>query len=466
MPASARASPATHVTVVSHNGTVTPADDDKFSLRRGTLSRTGRLLSLPAGAAGRAGRRLGNRIGGMDRASADAQSREQAAEQLFQVLGELKGGAMKLGQMLSVFESAMPEEIAAPYRMRMRKLQDSAPPMPPSRVQSILAAELGSNWPSLFSGFGPRPVAAASIGQVHKAIWKATGTPVAVKLQYPGADQALATDLRSLHRVASMFAPLTGGLEVKPLIAELVRRMGQETDYAIEAASQQQAAERFDGHPEFVVPTVRLHTQHVIVSDWVDGMPLSRAADLEPEHRNAIGLRYVRFLFAGPREAGLLHGDPHPGNFKVLPDGRLGVVDFGLVESMPNGLPEAMGRLMSMAASGDGEGTLAGLRAEGFVRPDADVSATELLDYLSPFIEPALAPEFHFTRHWMRTEFERVNATVRPGGIATQLNLPAHYLLIHRVWLSGIAVLAQLDVRAGFSGVLAEFLPGWQVERE
>nr|WP_179446364.1 AarF/ABC1/UbiB kinase family protein [Naumannella cuiyingiana] len=435
-------------------------------MRRGALGRTAKLFALPAGAATRAGRRLGRRIGGMDSDAATALSREQAAEQLFRVLGELKGGAMKVGQMLSIFESALPEDIAGPYRERMRRLQDSAPPMPASRVHAILAAELGSRWRDRFASFADRPAAAASIGQVHRAVWKDTGKPVAVKLQYPGADRALASDLRQLSRVAGLFAPLAGGVDIKPLVAELVAKIGQETDYANEAAAQQRAAEGFAGHPEFCVPAVREHTPHVIISDWLDGTPFSRAAELDHEARNRLGLRYVRFLFAGPREVGLLHGDPHPGNFKVLPDGRLGAVDFGLVDEMPGGLPEAMGRLMSLAAAGDARATLAGLAAEGFLaRGVREVDPGELLDYLSPFIEPALVEEFHFSREWMRSEFSRVNSAARPGGIAAKLNLPPSYLLIHRVWLGGIAVLAQLDVTARFGEVLTEFLPQWRPPR-
>ncbi len=228
----------------------------------------------------------------------------------------------------------------------------------------------------------------------------------------------------------------------------------------LEAENQQQAALGFQGHPEFCVPQVVAHTSRVLVSEWIDGTPLGQAAAAaEQDERNRIGLTYVRFLFAGPSTVGLLHADPHPGNFRVLPDGRLGVVDFGLVSKLPDGLPAAMGRILWIAQSGNAEQVLAGLREEGFVTTDVD--AQDLMDYLAPFVEPASQPEFQFNRDWMREQFTRVKDPRTSGGVGWRLNLPPSYLLIHRVWSGGIAVLCQLDVRAAFRSVLEEFLPGY-----
>lgn len=439
-----------------------PTDSDTHvpssALRRGS-----RLLSLPLGAAGRATMGLGRRLAGANAETVNAQLRAETAEQVFRVLGELKGGAMKFGQVLSMFEVMLPEDIAAPYRVQLKKLQDSAPPMPTSRVHAVLARDFGPQWRELFSQFSSRPAAAASIGQVHKATWAATGAPVAVKVQYPGADKALESDLKQLYRLAGLMAPLTGGMEVKPLVAEIIDRILEETDYELESANQQQAAEGFVGHPLFCVPQVVAHTSHVMVSEWIDGVALSTVADADQQRRNEIGLKYARFLFAGPSEVGLLHADPHPGNFKVMPDGRLGVVDFGLVSKLPDGLPPAMGRLMRIATTGDAQRVTEGLRAEGFIARNAGVvDAQELLDYLSPFLEPAQADEFHFTRDWMRTEFKRVADAKTSGKVLQQLNLPPSYALIHRVWLGGIAVLSQLDVQAPFSKILDDYLPEWK----
>lgn len=429
----------------------------------GGFRRSAKLFGLPIGVAGRATRGVGRRIGGASRASVNEAMRRESAEQLFRVLGEMKGGAQKFGQVLSMFETVLPEDLAGPYRVQLARLQDSAPPMPTSRVHSVLARELGADWRALFTEFAPRPAAAASIGQVHRATWAETGQEVAVKVQYPGADRALAQDLRQLGRLSSVIAPLAGGIEIKPLVAELAERINEEADYDREAAAQQQAAAGFAGHLEFTVPPVLQHTSKVMVSEWVPGVGLREVADRGRADRNELGLRYVRFLFAGPSECGLLHADPHPGNFKVLPDGRLGAVDFGLVERLPDGLPESMGRLIRIAAGGDGAAVVAGLAEEGFIAGDpAKVDPDELLAYLSPFVEPALVPRFSFNRDWMRSTLRRVGDAKLHGKVVRQLNLPPNYLLIHRVWLGGIAVLSQLDVEADFRSVLAEYLPGWE----
>lgn len=431
-------------------------------LPRKALSRTAKLASLPLGAAGRATVGLGRRIGGAPAETVMAEFQRRTADQLFSVLGELKGGAMKFGQMLSLMESAMPEELAAPYRATLTKLQDSAPPMPASTVQTILSRELGKRWRDRFEEFDDLPAAAASIGQVHRGILK-DGREVAVKLQYPGAGEALRADLKQLGRFARTFGALVPGVDMKPLVAELQERIGEELDYDREAQAQQQYADAFKGHPEFVVPRVIKHSPTVIVSEWIEGTPLSKViTEGSKEERDEIGLKYVRFMFSGPLLAGLLHSDPHPGNFRVMPDGRLGVVDFGLCARLPDGLPPAIGRLLRISLEGDGDAVLEGLRAEGFIKPRMEIDPAQLMDYLAPFAEPARAESFQFSRAWMRAQANRTSDFRSPNAsMALKINLPPSYLLIHRVWIGGIAVLSQLEAEAPFRSVLEEFLPGF-----
>jgi predicted unusual protein kinase regulating ubiquinone biosynthesis (AarF/ABC1/UbiB family) len=219
-------------------------------------------------------------------------------------------------------------------------------------------------------------------------------------------------------------------------------------------------AEATAGHPRFTVPPVRLATRRVLVSDWVEGAKLTSLVGRPDAVRNAAGLDYVTFLFAGPSLGGVLHGDPHPGNFLVAADDRLAVVDFGLVSRMPNGLPAPMGRLIRQAVDHDADAMLDGLVAEGFIRP-GDASAADLLDYLNPFVEPARTEQFRFNREWTRAQFRRVHSQFGPSDVAMKLNIPPEYSLIYRVWLGGIAVLAQLDVTAGFADVLRRYLPGF-----
>ena len=267
------------------------------------------------------------------------------------------------------------------------------------------------------------------------------------------------SDLRQIGRMSKVLSPLAGGMDVGPLVEELTARVSEELDYTLEAAAQQQAAEGFADSAEFRVPAVLASTSRVMVSEWIDGQPFSVAATWPDAERNAAALRYVRFLFAGPSMVGLLHADPHPGNFKLLDDGRLGVVDFGLVARLPNGLPAAMGRILRIAQLGDAHQVAEQLHAEGFVASDVD--AEDLLDYLNPFVEPARAKEFQFNREWMREQFLRIKDPSSSGGVAMKLNLPPSYLLIHRVWTGGLAVLSQMNARAAFGEVLEEFLPGY-----
>ncbi len=422
------------------------------------MTRSAKLLTLPLGAAARAGVGMGRKLLGAPAEDVDAAMRDAAAEQLFQVLGELKGGAMKFGQALSLFEAMLPEDLAGPFRERLRKLQDAAPPMPSARAQGVLRAELGPRWRDHFAELNLRPAAAASIGQVHRGRL-ADGREVAVKIQYPGADTALASDLRQIQRLAGAVSPLTGGLDVVALVREVAARVTEEVDYTLEGVSQQQVATALAGHPRFLVPNVHLATRRVLVSDWVDGEKLTAIIDRPQADRNRVALDYVTFLFAGPSLAGILHGDPHPGNFLVMPDGRLSVVDFGLVSRLPDGLPEAMGRLIRHAVDGAVEPMVAGLAEEGFV--DDSMDGRALLDYLAPFVEPASVEDFAFNREWARSQFARVHDDMGSSGVATRLNIPPEYSLIYRVWMGGIAVLSQLDVHANFAQVLRDYLPGF-----
>jgi predicted unusual protein kinase regulating ubiquinone biosynthesis (AarF/ABC1/UbiB family) len=429
---------------------------------RWAISRSAKLASLPLGVAGRATIGLGKRIGGRPAEIVASELQQRTAEQLFRVLGELKGGAMKFGQALSVFEAALPEDIAAPYRAALTKLQEAAPPMPPSAVHRVLTTGLGADWPAMFTSFDDKPAAAASIGQVHRAVWS-DGREVAVKLQYPGAGPALLSDLNQLARLARLFAVLNPGLDVKPLLAELKARVAEELDYALEAESQAAFAAAYDGDPDIFVPKVVHHGDRVLVSEWVDGLPLSQIIrDGTDEQRDSAGLLFTRFLFSGPMRAGLLHADPHPGNFRLMADGRLAVLDYGAVNRLPDGLPTTIGPLVRLALAGEADAVLAGLRQEGFVRPDFDVDAEAVLDYVSPMLDPIRDPLFHFTRAWLRHEAARVADPRSPANaLGRQLNLPPTYLLIHRVTLGGIGVLCQLGAQAPFRGEMEKWLPGF-----
>src|SRR5580698_5856705 len=222
---------------------------------RRTITRGVKLASLPVGLAGRTALGLGKRIGGRPAEIVAEEIQHRTAEQIFRVLGELKGGALKLGQALSIFEAALPPEIAEPYRATLTKLQESAPPLPTATVHKVLAKDLGEDWRDNFAEFNDTPAAAASIGQVHQAVWR-DGRRVAVKIQYPGAGRALISDFNQLSRAGRLFGLLMPGLEVKPLLDELRDRVAEELDYGLEAASQHAFADAYRDDPDIYVPDV------------------------------------------------------------------------------------------------------------------------------------------------------------------------------------------------------------------
>lgn len=431
-------------------------------LPESTIARSLRLASLPLGVATRAATGVGKRVLGASSEQVTAEIQAKTAEQIFQILGELKGGAMKMGQALSIFESALPEEFAAPFRKNLTKLQDSAPPMPWNVVEEQIVKALGANWRSKFKEISETPVAAASIGQVHRGTWH-DGREVAIKVQYPGAAKALESDVKQASRVARLIAVIAPGVDIDPLLQEVQSKIIEELDYINEAKYQRAFAAAFEGDREVAIPHVVVSARNLIVTEWLDGTPMSQIIERGTEAaRNRIGLLYERFLLSGPKRAGLLHADPHPGNFRLTPDGKLGVMDFGAVAVLPEGLPEAMGRLLRIAMAEDPAAVVQGLRDEGFLLPNIDVSAEQLHDYLAPFTQPAKSETFRFSRDWMRDQFSRINDPRREEfSIGLKINLPPSYMLIHRVWLGSIGVLSQLECTIAARAEIERWVPGF-----
>ena len=429
---------------------------------RRAVSRTARLASLPIGFAGRAAWGFGKKVTGLANEVITTEVQQRTAEHLFKVLGQLKGGAMKMGQALSVFEAALPEDIAGPYRAALTKLQEAAPPLPAATVHKVLAEELGPQWRRKFKELDDSPAAAASIGQVHRAVWK-DGREVAVKIQYPGAGPALVADLNQLARFAGLFKVIQPGLDVKPLVTELRERVAEELDYRLEATTQKAFARAYADDEEILVPNVVAYSDKVLVTEWVDGVPLAQVINSgAPADRDLAGLRMATLHFSAPTRAGLLHADPHPGNFRLMEDSRLAVLDFGAVARMPDGHPEPIGRITRLALEGRASEVLDGLRAEGFISGEIDVDPDELLEYLRPLLDPVAAEEFQFSRAWLRAEATRLGNPRGPAfQFGKQLNLPPNYLMLHRVTLGSIGVLCQLEAKAPYRAVVRRWLPGF-----
>ena len=440
-------------------------------LPRRAAARTARLAALPLGFAGRNALGLGKRLGGKPAEAVMLEIQQRTAEQLFRTLGELKGGAMKFGQAMSVLEAALPDELAGPYREQLTRLQDSAPPMPTQTVRDTLARDLGEDWRERLVWLDGGPTAAASIGQVHKGRWH-DGRDVAVKVQYPGAGDALRSDLRQLARLrprrSGRWCPAWRSSRSSRSCRPGSRRS---STTRLEAEAQRTFAAAFRDDPEIVVPDVVAVGGTVLVTEWLES-PASLAsviADGTQEERDHYGELFVRFLFAGPARTGMLHADPHPGNFRVIPaadgsPGKMGVLDFGAVARLPDGgLPSAMGSLIRIAAIEDDEALLAGLRDRGLrqgPRPGRPGAAARLPRRRSSSRRGSSGSGSRGSGCGPSSSGSTTRAAPSYT-LALKLNLPPSYLLIHRTWLGGIGVLSQLEAEAPFRQILTESLPGF-----
>jgi predicted unusual protein kinase regulating ubiquinone biosynthesis (AarF/ABC1/UbiB family) len=329
-------------------------------------------------------------------------------------------------------------------------------------MHRVLDEQFGTSWRARFQSFSDVPAAAASIGQVHRAVWS-DGRDVAVKIQYPGAGPALMADFNQLSRFARVFGMISPGIEVKPLLAELRASVAAELDYAQEAQAQREFAAAYHDDPDIVAPRVVASAPKIIVSEWLPGIPLSKIISGGTQaQRDRAGENLALLHFSAPQRAGLLHADPHPGNFRLLDDGRLGVLDFGATARLPKGSPEPIGRITRLVLEGDVDAVVTALQAEKFIRPGIDVDAGKVMDYLRPILEPLAAPTFTFTRDWMRAEAQRIGDPRSDAArVGRSLNLPPEYLLIHRVTIGSIGVLCQLGATAPYRQIAERWQPGF-----
>ncbi len=424
--------------------------------------RTLRLLGLPASALADNVRGLVRRAAGDDPETVRRELRAGSAARTRRVLGDLKGGALKAGQLLSTVEMLFPQDPEQTWRETLTALQQDVPPLPFRDVEPVLVDQLGSAWNARFDYFERDAMAAASLGQVHRATWP-DGRDVAVKIQYPGVADALASDIRTLALVSSTVARLAPSIALPPLVSEMRVRLLEELDYVHEGAVQSRFAQAYLHDPEVVVPEVLLATPRVLVTGWMDGTPLAVVAEhADQDTRNSLAVRYQRFMLSGPARCGLLHTDPHPGNFRLLPDGRLGALDFGSSLALADGLPPSFGRLIAALGGSDPAQVDAALRSAGLVRPGQHLQVEKLMDYLAPFSEPARHEVFRYSRDWLREQFGRVNDPRDPDfATALQLTIPPDQLFTHRVWLGVVGVLCQLEAEVPVRSELRALLPGF-----
>ncbi len=422
------------------------------------LVRGVRLAAVPAGFLGRRAAGLGRRLGGQPAELVAAQVQARTAEQLFSVLGQLKGGAMKGGQWLSTMQAALPPELAGPYGEALTRLQEAAPAMSESTVHQVLVDHLGPAWRDHFLTFEDAPAAAASIGQVHRAVWR-DGRQVAVKVQYPRAAQALAADLRQLDRIAPLLRVLVPGLDAGELFQQLTARVLAETDYEQEAEAQTAFASAFRDDLDVTVPAVVHVAGHVLVSEWIDGRSVADLARHGSQaDRDRAGLLLSRFLLSSPPRVGRVHGDPHPGNFRLLEDGRLAVLDFGATLPAPDWSPNVQAVLR--AARDRDTAELEDVARRTRLVHGEDVSGPALLELLDPLVEPLRSERFTFGSAWMRSIATRFSDPRSPTSrVQRHLHIPIRYLLLQRVAAGTTGVLCQLNADVPLAAEARRWMP-------
>jgi predicted unusual protein kinase regulating ubiquinone biosynthesis (AarF/ABC1/UbiB family) len=470
------------------------AQRERPVLPAGGLRRTSRLAALPLRHAARTAAAATR----LSRLAAD-QVAARTAEQLFGTLGELKGGAAKLGQAMSVFEAAMPEEVAAPYRSALRRLTDAAPPMPAEVAHRVIAADLGAafgaGWRERLVAFGDTPMAAASIGQVHRGRWRDDRghiIEVAIKVQYPGVGQALRSDLRQARLLARVMARLTR-LNVTGLADELALRIIEELDYVREGRVQGEVAAAFaDRVPEVIaqaraagvrepqgrtrvtVPAVYAATPRVLITRWLDGVSLSALLDgrmdLLPEGWRELGpgdaadlaARLLGHAIYAPAAcAGWMHADLHQGNFLLLPGGRLGMLDFGAVAALPGGIPVPFGQLAAAVLAGHGPMAVRLARQVGALGPGRELDERLVVELLHPMVATAAADDFTYSRPWLRGLMGHFTEP-RFAPALRSLTPPREYALVWRATLSAAGLFAQLGATVPTRGFHLAYSSGFR----
>jgi predicted unusual protein kinase regulating ubiquinone biosynthesis (AarF/ABC1/UbiB family) len=470
------------------------ARQERPVLPAGGLRRTSRLAAVPL----RHVARTAAAATRLSRLAAD-QVAARTAEQLFGTLGELKGGAAKLGQAMSVFEAAMPEEVAAPYRSALRRLTDAAPPMPAEAARRVIAADLsaafGAGWRDRLIAFDDTPRAAASIGQVHRGRWRDDRghvVDVAVKVQYPGVGQALRSDLRQARLLARVMARLTR-LNVTGLADELALRIIEELDYEREGRVQSEVAAAFADHVRPViaqarvagvrepagrtrvtVPAVYAATPHVLVTRWLDGASLSTLLDgrmdllpegwreLSPGDAADLAARLLgHAIFAPAACTGWMHGDLHPGNFLLLPGGRLGMLDFGAVAAVPGGIPVPFGQLAAAVLAGDGPTAVRLACQVGALPSGLNLDERLVVELLHPMVATAAADTFTYSRPWLRGLMAHFTEP-RFAPVLRNLTPPREYALVWRATLSAAGLFAQLGATVPTRGFHLAYSPGFR----
>lgn len=393
------------------------------------------------------------------RAELDEQFAIRTAEDVAKELGEMKGVLMKAGQLISFIFEALPDDAQA----ALATLQADAAPMSPTLAAGVVQTELGGPPERVFLDWTDLPVAAASIGQVHRAVTH-DGRDVAVKVQYPGVHEAIETDLDAAEAMYAMFsAMMLKGLDAKGLVDELRSRMREELDYRIEARNVAEFTERFAGHPWVRIPALvpELSTEKLLVTEWVDGLTFDQfraTASADTRQRAAeVIWRFAQHAIVRNR---VFNGDPHPGNYKFHHDGSVTFLDFGLVKRWSPGEWESLvPTLDALIVRRDPEELVAAMESSGFLRSGHGLDPRLVFDYVSSPYVPYLTDEFTFTREWMRDTLAVIFDVQGPHQrVIEALNMPPSFVILDRVVWGVSAILGKLEAAGPWRAMLLEYL--------
>ena len=383
----------------------------------------------------------------------------QTAAAVAAELGNMKGALMKLGQMVSYLDEGLPE----PLRNALAQLQHDAPPMSAELAAEVVESELGRPPDQVFAEWDPVPIAAASIGQVHRAITR-DGVAVAVKVQYPGVADAIEADLGSVGLLFGAMGQVLPGLESGPLVDELRERLREELDYHREARNQQRFADHYAGHPFIHIPYVLAEhsSGRVLTTELAEGARMAEVLTWPQDEKDLAGETIFRFVFSSLYQLRLFNGDPHPGNYLFRPGGRVTFLDFGLVKQFDtNEIALIRGLIDTMVIHPDPAEFRVAVENAGFLARGAPVTDDEVQDYFGHFYDHVRVDE----RVTMTPEFasETVRRFFDPSpehrSILRHANVPASFVVVQRINLGLFAVLAQLNATANWRRIADEIWP-------
>ncbi|MFT6291471.1 MAG: putative unusual protein kinase regulating ubiquinone biosynthesis (AarF/ABC1/UbiB family) [Ilumatobacter sp.] len=392
------------------------------------------------------------------RAELDEQFAIRTAEDVAKELGEMKGVLMKAGQMISFIFEALPEEA----QDALATLQADAAPMAPTLAAQVVTGDLGKTPEQAFLDWSDLPVAAASIGQVHKAVTP-DGRDVAVKVQYPGVHDAIESDLDAAEVMYAMFSSMMlKGLDAKGLVDELRGRMREELDYRLEAKNVAEFEERFAGHPWVRVPKLvpEFCTERLLTTEWIDGLTFNefRAQASDATKQRSAEVLW-RFAQSAIHRYGIFNGDPHPGNYKFHHDGSVSFLDYGLVKRWaPNEWETLKPAMDAIIVDRDPELLVSRMESSGFLRDGHGLNPQLVYDYVSSPYTPYLTDEFTFTRDWMRETLATILDVQGPhAAVIEQLNMPPSFVILDRVIWGVSAILGKLDATGPWRAMLLEY---------